>query len=525
MKWIQGNSREQINLFPTCLDEIIPLDSEVRLIDVFVDSLPIEDYGFVVKATEEGRPKFHPSDLLKLFIYGYMNRIRSSRQLERACVINMELIWLMKQLSPDHNTINNFRKANSKAIKQVFVSTVIVAKHFELIGGSLLAGDSTKLRAQNSKKNNYNASKIEQHKNYIEEKLKAYQELLEQEQSEEFKEELSLRIQEQEGRMMKYDNLASELTEKHVKQISTSDPESQQIIIRNRITEVCYSVQTTVDESNKLLIDYEVTNTNDKKAMGYMLERAVEIVGHNGFTALYDKGYHAGSEFSKAEELGVEVLVAIPGIPSASQAPDPRYNRSEFKYEEATDRYICPEGKVLEPAPTEYTHRDARKPEYVFKFKKYRTEACKECKVRSLCTRSKVGFRYIERTEHSGAIERNAERISKNKEVYKKRQQIVEHPYGTIKRQWGFDYIITKKYKERASADVGLMMIAYNLRRLINILGKEKLAKYLVKMAKKVEIYWRQNPGRQRSPFFKILRKSEFHLKQGILDMMVLKWF
>ena len=481
MKWIQGKPRKQAILFPTSLDQIIADDNEVRLIDLFVESLSLDFFGFDLKAIEDGRPKYHPKVLLKLFIYGYMNRIRSSRLLERACKINIEVMWLVQQLSPDHNTINSFRKVNEKGIRNVFRQTVNIAKDFELIGGNLLAGDSTKFRAQNSKKNNYNIKKVKRHIDYIEGKLAEYQALLDECEGGQKKEALEHLIEKQNLRKAEYKLLEAELSDVRIKQISTSDPDSRQMIIRNNITEVAYNVQTTVDSTNNLLVDYEVTNTNDKKAMGTMVERAVEILGHREMTILYDKGYHSGSEFSKAEAAGVKVLVAIPGVPSASQAPNPKYNRSEFVYNEKEDSYTCPEGQILTPAPSTYTYRNASKPDYTYTFKKYRTPACRDCPVRALCTRSKINGRHIDRSEHTGAIDRNKERIENSEHYYKRRQAIVEHPYGTIKRQWGFDHIMTKRKIECASSDVGLMMSSYNLRRLFNLLEFKDLIEYLNK--------------------------------------------
>ncbi len=484
MKWIEGTPRDQLTLYSTCLEEIISVDNETRLIEAFVDSLDLERFGFEVEAKEDGRPRYRSSDLLKLFIYGYMHRIRSSRELERACKINIEVMWLLKQLAPDHNTINNFRKGNAEGIREVFRATVRIAKHFDLIGGKLLAGDSTKIRAQNSKKNNYNQRKVKRHLEYIEEKLKAYEEELEASQTEQEKEKIEKQIDKQKGRKQKYERMSKQLGKVQGNQISTSDPESRQMIVRNNITEVCYNVQTTVDGAYAILLDYEVTNTNDSKAMGQMVSRAVDILEVPDFTILYDKGYHTGSEFTKAEEAGVEVLVGIPAVPSASQAPDPRFNKSEFKYNEEADTYTCPEGQTLKPAPSTYTHRDARKPAYNYTFKKYRTSACRECPSRKLCTRNKTNVRHIERSEHAGAIERNAQRMKVKKGIYRKRQSLVEHPYGTIKRQWGFDHVMPKQTKERASADVGLIMSAYNLRRIFNILTFTQLLEFLTKNSK-----------------------------------------
>src|SRR5512133_2418715 len=174
MKFIQGHNRTQINLFPVSLEDSIDPGNEVRIIDFFVDSLAVKEYGFRTDFPENGRPAYHPSDLLKLFIYGYMNKVRSTRDLEKECGRNIEVMWLLKCLRPDHNTISNFRRDNPEAIKKVFRATVQIAKHFDLLGGKLIAGDSTKLRAQNSKKNNFNQAKIDRHLAYIENKLEEY---------------------------------------------------------------------------------------------------------------------------------------------------------------------------------------------------------------------------------------------------------------------------------------------------------------------------------------------------------------
>ena len=232
MKFIQGQSRAQINLFPVSLDQSIDPDNEVRMIDLFVDSLSIKDYGFRTDFTENGRPAYHPSDLLKLFIYGYMNKVRFSRDLEKECKRNIEVMWLLKCLKPDHNTISNFRRDNPKALKKVFRATVQIAKHFDLIGGKLIAGDSTKLRAQNSKKNNYNQAKIDRHVAYIDNKLDEYTRALAENDGDN-RQQIEDEIKKQQDRKDNYKNLEKQLKESGEPQISTSDPESRQIMLRN----------------------------------------------------------------------------------------------------------------------------------------------------------------------------------------------------------------------------------------------------------------------------------------------------
>jgi len=478
MKFIKGTDRNQVALFPISLEQSIDEDNEVRIIDLFADSLALQDYGFEMDYVENGRPAYHPSDLLKLYIYGYLNKVRSSRDLEKECKRNIEVMWLLRGLQPDHNTISNFRRDNPKAIKKVFRATVQIAKHFDLIGGNLIAGDSTKLRAQNSKKNNFNPRKIDRHIAYIDNKLAEHNQQL-SEADEDKKQQIEDEIKKQNQRKDKYNQLEKELEDCGETQVSTSDPESRQMVIRNNITEVAYNVQTTVDAKHNLPIDYKVTNTNDSKAMGNMLQRAKSILGTNEFTALYDKGYHTGSEFDMAEKLGIEVMVAIPAKSGSSQAPNPDYNMENFDYDEQTDSYTCPEGHTMTTNGT--WHKSSSGSGSMFQ--QYKTRKCKHCPVRPECTTSKQNGKVIQRRKYAQNIEDNKLRIENNPSAYKKRQAIVEHPYGTIKRQWGFSYITTKKYKTRASADVGLMFIAYNIRRIMNIIGKNELKKYLGKVA------------------------------------------
>lgn len=477
MKYINGKDRTQIPLFASSLDEAIAQDNEIRLIDLFVDSLKLVDFGFRLDYIENGRPAYHPSDLLKLYLYGYLNRIRSSRSLEKECSRNIELMWLLKGLVPDHNTISNFRRDNPKAIRQVFRATVQLAKHFNLIGGKLVAGDSTKLRAQNSKKNNFNEGKIEKHIAYIDAKLEEYSKILASEDndiiSEKERNEIRTKVNNHKQRKQKYEQFQQQLIQTGETQISTSDPESRQMITRNNITEVAYNVQTTVDAKNNIPIDFKVTNQNDSKAMGGMVRRTKTILGNNDFTALYDKGYHTGSEFAYADNQGVEVIVAVPGV--ASHAPDTAFDVEHFVYDKSTDSYTCPANETLSTNGKWY---DKNRGKSFNKIKQYTTKACKNCPLRTQCTNNKGG-RMLERSEHTELIEANKVRNEKFKDLYRRRQAIVEHPYGIIKRQWGFYYIMTKKSIKRASSDVGLILTAYNLRRIMNIIGHDRFKAWL----------------------------------------------
>ncbi len=472
MKFIQGKDRNQTEFF--CLDLAVDQDNEVRLIDLFVSSLSLSEFGFKSEFIENGRPAYHPADLLKLFIYGYMNRIRSSRHLEKECKRNLEVIWLMRGLVPDHNTIANFRKDNHKSIQKVFRATVRLAKHFDLIGGKLIAGDSTKLRAQNSKKNNFNEKKIQQHLGYIDAKLEEYTQILANEDGDQSKKndaqhKINKHLQQKE----KYEQMQQELNETGAVQISTSDPHSRQLITRNHITEVAYNIQSTVDAKHNIPIDFKVTNSNDSKAMGNMVRRAKTILGNSTFTALYDKGYHTGTELTYAHQHGVKVIVAFPEV--SSHAPNIAFDVQHFLYDPIQDEYTCPAGQKLTTNKRWYNKRNRNT---INRVKHYKTKDCLSCQLFKQCTINKDG-RLIERSEHMDLIDANKIRIEQNKDLYRKRQAIVEHPFGIIKRQWDFYYIMTKKTIQHASADVGLIFTAYNLRRIFNLLDKNLLKAYL----------------------------------------------
>ncbi len=476
MQFIQGKDRSQSILFPESLDQIVEQENEVRIIDLFVESINLSDFKFEIKTSKEGRPAYHPKDLLKLYVYGYMNHIRSSRQLEKECKRNIELLWLLKELAPDHNTISNFRRDNEKAIRQVFRHTVSIAKHFELIGGTLIAGDSTKLRAQNSRKNNFNEKKIERHLSYIDAKLDEYNKAL-SEADEDNKQIIEQHIQKQTESKVHYNEISKQLESTGEPQVSTSDPESRLMITRANTSEVVYNVQTVVDAKHNVPIDYKVTNEKDTKAMGGMLRRTKVILQTTDFTALYDKGYHVGSEIKAAIDRGINVMVAIPEI--ASSAPDENYNVAKFIYDKQNDYYTCPQGNLLHTNGNWY--KKDRSKSYTM-VKHYKTNECINCPVKNSCTRNLKG-RLIERSEYAEYIEQNRLNIETHPEIYKKRQSIVEHPYGTIKRQWGFNYIMTKNGINRASSDVGFMFIAYNLRRMMNILDKKVFEKFLKELA------------------------------------------
>jgi len=480
--FIQGQNREQLTLFPVTLDSAVSADNEVRQIDAFVNSLDMRRMGFThAQAATEGRPAYNPADLLKLYIYGYLNRTRSSRELEKETKRNIEVMWLLRGLQPDHNTIANFRRDNGAAIREVFRSTVAIAQHHSLIGGKILAGDSVKLRAQNSKKNNFNAAKVARHVAYIDGKLAEYNQQLAQADCDSDRQQAARQVQRHTQQRQKYERVSRQLEESGEPQVSTSDPDSRQLIVRSNITEVAYSIQTINDAKHNLILDYETTQRNDAHALSGMVRRAAGILGHTNFVALYDKGYHTASEIAACHALGVETLVAVPNRPVSSQAPDPAFNYEAFTYNPQSDTYTCPAGQELRTNGTTYTSKASP-------FKQYTTSHCKQCHLKGRCTAAKTNGRVIQRSEHVGSAERNRLAMEANPDLYRRRQAIVEHPFGTIKRQWGYDHTLMKRFKERVAADIGLILTCYNLRRLLSILSPNGAGGFFARVFAKIRL-------------------------------------
>jgi hypothetical protein len=271
----------------------------------------------------------------------------------------------------------------------------------------------------------------------------------------------------------KYKKLEQQLIETGQEQISTTDPDSRKLAVRQNILEVCYNIQTSVDDKHYLPIDFKTTNENDTHALANMSVRAKAILGNTEFIELADKGYHTGEEIRKCHEAGIETLVAIPKTPVSSQAPDPAFNQDKFFYDKENDSYICPQGHKMTSSGTWYQH-------HPYKTKQYKTKSCTGCTVKALCTKAKKG-RVIERNENIEDTQRNKKAIENNKELYKRRQEIVEHPFGTIKRQWGFDYTLMKS-KQKVDGEVGLLFIAYLFKRLLTILGFNGLMKAVLSL-------------------------------------------
>lgn len=481
MNHIQGIDRFQVTF--SCLEGAIPKDNPVRVIDAFIDKLDLELLGFISKPTDEeqtkkhnpyldGRPSFEPKILLKLYFYGYFNGIRSSRRLEKECLRNIEVRWLINGLAPNYHTIADFRKNNPKALKNSFKLYTTFLQEAGLIGGKTIAVDGSKFRASNSKKNNFSQNKIDRHLNYIEQKLEEYLLQLDQADSLELSEQ-SIQLLEQKIDYFKNNKINYELLQEQLKQsgdtqLSTTDPDARALLVQGQVVEVSYNVQAAVDDKHNLVVATHVINRNDRNALHDIASEAKENLKAEGFTVLADKGYHNGRELQDCQNNGIQTIVAPNEIVNSNKhGTTEEYLVTKFTYNPENDTYTCPQGSTLTSTGT--WHKKTRERDHHL-FKKYRTPDCKTCPVKHLCTGRKDGGREIERSEYAEAVEANLKNLQGNKELFKRRQMIIEHIYGTAKRKWGFNFTNLRGL-EKVNGEFALIMTVYNLKRTINILG------------------------------------------------------
>ena len=474
MQHIQGENRNQ--MFMISLESTISQNAFVRIIDAFVDAIDLKSFGFShVDCNEEGRPAYHPSILLKLYIYGYKYGLRSSRQLEREARLNMEAMWLLSGVHPKYHTIADFRKENKKAFRDIFRKFVVLLKEWELIEGETIAIDSFKIRAQNSLKNNFNENKIDRHMAYIDEKIASYEAMLDECDKEEDRQELEEKITYQDQKKESYQTIKDTLETRGEDQLSLTDPDAKAVILHRNIVNVGYNVQASVDAKNKLLVTYDTGEVNDTHALAHMAISSKEILQVDHINVIADKGYHTGEEIQRCGEHNITTYVS----PRASSTNNKElYQVEQFTYDKDNDTYTCPAGSVLKTTCRWYRHSDSRKGRGSYNFKRYTTGKCKGCIQRQNCTGGKQNGRAIDRSEYTEALQANTQRIDQNPDYYRQRQQIIEHVFGTLKRQRGFTHVLVKG-REQVLGEVGLMFIGYNLSRCASILGTKELIKAL----------------------------------------------
>jgi len=440
MHHIQGVSRHQLQM--SSLEDKITQDNPVRFIDAFVRVIDIEKIGFQSKILKnEGRPSFKTELFLKLYLYGYLNGIRSSRRLEKECFRNIELQWLLEDIRPNYHSISDFRKNNPQGLKNLFKLFVSFLKNVDLISGETIAIDGTKSRAHNSKKANFNQKKIDKHKEYIDAKSLEYLNQLDQEDIKE--NPVSIRNIQQKIDRLKNNKIKYELLEEQLKasgepQISTTDPDARALLVQGQVVEVSFNIQAAVDSKHNLVVATHTINRNDKNALSAIALEVKENLVSETFTVLVDKGYHNGRELNTCKQNNIITIVAVPEQGKSNEnGTQPAYLVSKFSYNKESNTYTCPQNQTLTTSGKWHKKsRDSENTSYMFQ--KYRTSACKKC--------------------------------PENAQLYRKRQEINEHIFGTIKRKWGYNYTDLIGL-EKVNGEHSLIMLVYNIKRSINLLG------------------------------------------------------
>lgn len=468
MAFIESADRNQINLFPNTLDDYVSEDNPVRVIDAYVESLKLEEIGFkTYSGNNAGQKPYKRKYLLKLYIYCYMNRIRSSRRIEIEATRNMEVMWLIGKVTPDHGTISEFMKANRKAIKQLFKEFTLMLKGFGLVNGKVVGIDGTKIKASNSKSKHFNENIIKKKIEYYEAKIDEYiNGFLETSENQEMKQVMDEKVESYKSRIDQLNSLKKELKDEGKKQVCITDPEAKSMKNNGKF-EVCYNMQAVVDSKYKFLVDFEVVNDiNDQSQLSNMVTKTKSIFSDQKITVLADTGYFNMSEILAAVDESTEIL--IKKQKDKEEKIKSGFEKANFQYDKTKDIYRCPLGYPLE-----------------FKWngknrgKNYRRYVCKgymDCGNKADCTSAKAG-RAITRFEDEEIIDKVHENTIRKKDLYKLRGSIVEHPFGNIKRFFGYTHFLTRGL-DSVNAEAGFISLAYNLKRLINIMGVKDLVRF-----------------------------------------------
>jgi len=479
---ISGVDREQITLFPESVDDYISFDNAVRFLDAFVDHLDMASLGFKhASLRETGRPPYHPGDLLKLYLYGYINRIRSSRLLERESKRNLEVMWLLKRLSPDHKTISDFRRSNSRALREVFKQFVLLCKSLSLFSAELVAIDSTKFKASNSRARVKDRDQLERAIIRVEESISYYLEQLDQNDEDDdgdeskgslSKEELQKKIEYLNKRKKGLEAAANEIKNSGDKHISMTDSDSRLMKNEGRI-QPSYNVHAAVDSKNSLILGYEISqNAADNNYLSVLAISSKQSLDAEELTVCADAGYYDTTDIKECEDNSITTYVPIPGqkVSKKTGVPQPDFYHDRFLYDGDSDTYHCPAGCVMSYYTTT-KKSDGRR------VRIYRTVACKDCAVRFSCTISPRG-RYIYRWEHEAVLDRLKQRLKDNPQIIKERKEIIEHIFGALKKIWGYNSLLVRGL-QNISSEIALMSLTYNMRRALSIVGTQRLIYHL----------------------------------------------
>lgn len=470
-RFIEGEDRTQSALLPDCLDDYVGEDNPVRAIDAFVEQLDLKQLGFAraePKAT--GRPAYHPATLLKIYIYGYLNRIQSSRRLEREVQRNLELIWLTGQLTPDFKTIADFRKDNGPAIQRVCREFVLLCRNFDLFSAAIVAIDGSKFKAVNNRDKNFTERKLQARQEQVEESIGRYLAELDRADrqpsavSEDRVSQLKERIAGLQSQMQRLKEIGVEMQAAPDGQVSLTDPDSRSMATSGRGTGIVgYNVQIAVDAEHHLLVAHEVTNLgHDRTQLAPMSQATKEVLGGSNLTVLADRGYFNGEQIKTCEDRGIETLVPKP-LTSNSKAAG-LFDKQDFIYDAEKDEYHCPAG---ERAIWRFSTTERGQV-----INKYWSSACTKCALKPQCTTSP--YRRIARWEHEHILDRMLERLKRTPDVSRIRRRTVEHVFGTLKAWMGSTHFLTKTLP-RVSTEMSLHVLAYNLKRMLEIFGVKPL--------------------------------------------------
>lgn len=468
MAYISGDDRSQLLLLPESVDDYVGPDNVVRFIDAFVDGLDLQAAGFGrVQPKATGRPGYDPADLLKLYIYGYLNRVRSSRRLEAEARRNIEMIWLLRRLTPDFKTIADFRRDNQSAFRQVFREFVALCRDLDLFGRELIAVDGTRIKAVNSRERNFTKAKLAKAMAESDERLERYLKLLDDADKDDEDgpggdrvDRLQEKIAAIRERRERLEGHGKALAESGEDQLSLTDPDARAMHASSRIG-VGYNIQIAVDTKHKLIAEQQVHNkVSDLGLLAETAQAARENLGVTQIDAVADRGYFKIEDIEACEAAGIVPYVPKPQRGSAVSKGF--FTKDRFRYDTQTDTYTCPGGQALGFQRRRPVRSDVQLFEYA------NATACKTCALKALCT--DATSRKVTRYENEAVLDRMAERLAAHPEVLDRRRESVEHPFGAVKQWMGQGTFLMRRL-ENVRAEFSLTAIAYNLRRAITLVG------------------------------------------------------
>jgi transposase len=464
-RFIKGECRTQTTIFPESLDEYIADNNPVRMVDVFVEELDLGKLGFDgVEPAATGRPSYHPASLLKIYIYGYLNRIQSSRRLEKETQRNVELMWLIERLTPDFKTISDFRKDNGKAIRSVCRQFVVLCQQLGLFSEALVAIDGSKFKAVNNRDRNFTSAKLQRRMEEIESSINRYLTALDTADRQEpvvakaKTERLQDKIAALKEQMKVLKDIEVQLNETPDKQISLTDPDARSMKTRGTGI-VGYNVQTAVDTKYHLIVAHEVTNTGtDRDQLSSMSKQARDAMAVEDLTVIADRGYFKSQEILACHEAGIIALV--PKCKTSGAKAAGRFDRADFIFDAENNEYKCPAGQRL---IWRYSTVERE-----MELHRYWSSYCQQCELKAQCTPGEQ--RRITRWEHEEVLDAMQTRLDNAPDAMRLRRQTVEHPYGTLKAWMGATHFLTKQLKN-VSTEMSLHVLAYNRKRVMNIRG------------------------------------------------------